>query len=194
MSLRVKLFLGYLAFVVALAALGVWSAVGMGNLGGVSRRIISDNYDSVLAAQDLKESLERQDSAAVFFLLGQRDLASEQLAEHRRRFDDAFSRAANNITEPGEAELVETVGRDGAASARGMADHELRRLALEFNRMAEALGELRRSDLGELLVAQRTAEAAIGSLSDPVLVTDEQGRVTRLNGAAEKIFGPEASS
>src|SRR5262245_50889902 len=112
MSLRTKLLLGYVVFVAALAALGAWSALRMREMGGVSRRIISDNYVSVVAAQDMKESLERQDSAAVFFLLGERELASRQLREHRTRFDEAFDRAANNITEPGERELIDAIRRD----------------------------------------------------------------------------------
>src|SRR5512138_1156377 len=99
MNLRSKLLLGYLVFVVALAALGAWGALRLRDMGGVSKRIISDNYDSVVAAQQMKESLERMDSAAVFFLLGRRDLASAQLSEHRGRFDRAFDTAAHNITE-----------------------------------------------------------------------------------------------
>ena len=65
--------------------------------------IISENYDWVVAAQDMKESLERQDSAALFDLLGQRDRARGQVAEHRARFDAALDKAAANITEIGEA-------------------------------------------------------------------------------------------
>jgi hypothetical protein len=68
-------------------------------MGGVSRRIISNNYDSVVAAQEMKESLERQDSAALFALLGAREKAMAQLREHRKRFDENYQKAANNITE-----------------------------------------------------------------------------------------------
>src|SRR4030095_1735742 len=64
-------------------------------------------------------------------------------------------------------------------------------LAAEYNRMAERIRQLRNSDMGKLLVAQQTTEAAIDSLYDPVIVTDAEGRVTKLNPAAEEIFGPE---
>jgi PAS domain S-box-containing protein len=64
-------------------------------------------------------------------------------------------------------------------------------LAAEYNRMAERIRRLRSSDLGKLLVAQQTTEAAIDSLYDPVIVTDGEGCVTRLNHAAEEIFGSE---
>ena len=112
MSLRTKLLLGYLIFVAAIVVLGGWSAWRLREMGGVSRRIISNNYDSVVAAQEMKESLERQDSAALFVLLGAREKAMIQLREHRARFDANFHKAENNITEVGEPEAIETLRRD----------------------------------------------------------------------------------
>jgi NtrC-family two-component system sensor histidine kinase KinB len=301
MSLRTKLLLGYLVFVGALVVLGAWSAWRLREMGGVSRRIIANNYDSVVAAQEMKESLERQDSAALFALLGATEKARSQLTEHRARFDVNFQKAANNITEVGEAEAIENIRRDrdiyyqlfdqffAQATVKNVAERdeyfttlepqfnklradcehllqlnqramlakseaaagvaqlwfyrtlliagtlvtagvilafflsnriieplrqlkttttriaagdldakvtidshdEVGALAAEFNRMAERIRELRSSDLGKLIVAQQTTEAAIDSLYDPVIVTDEDGRVTKLNPAAEEIFGTE---
>jgi len=311
MGLRLKLLLSYLIFVTALIVLGGWSAWRLREMGGVSRRIISNNYDSVVAAQEMKESLERQDSAALFALLGARDKAMVQLREHRARFDTNFQKAANNITEVGEPEAVEAIRRDRdtyyqmfdgfmnrvngteslssiregeelaerneyftrlepqfnklraecehllqlnqramlgkseaaagvaqlwfyrtlliagvliaagtllafflanriveplrqlTASTAKMAGGDLNAkvsvssrdevgvLAAEYNRMAERIRQLRSSDMGKLLVAQQTTEAAIDSLYDPVIVTDGEGCVTKLNPAAEEIFGSE---
>jgi len=307
MSLRFKLLFSYLIFVTALLVLGGWSAWRLREMGGVSRRIISNNYDSVVAAQEMKESLERQDSAALFALLGAREKAIAQLREHRTRFDANFQKAANNITEVGEPEAIEAIRRDrdiyyqmfdgfmnrvvggdnasgeelaerneyftrlepqfnklraecehllqlnqramlgkseaaagvaqlwfyrtlliaGAliaastllafflanriveplrqltASTAKMAGGDLNAkvsvssrdevgvLAAEYNRMAERIRQLRSSDMGKLLVAQQTTEAAIDSLYDPVIVTDGEGCVTKLNPAAEEIFGSE---
>src|SRR6266480_24755 len=87
MNLRSKLLYSYLIFVAAIMVLGGWSAWRLREMGGVSRRIISNNYDSVIAAQEMKESLERQDSAALFALLGAHDKAMAQLHEHRARFN-----------------------------------------------------------------------------------------------------------
>ena len=271
MKLRTKLLVGYTGFILALGVLGAWSARTLNQMSTVSGRIISENYDSVVAAQDMKESLERQDSAALFELLGQHDRAVMQATEHRRRFDAAFAKAASNITEPGEGEVIEAIrrGRDdyyrryddflastgdrtsvyfttleprfnsvraecdrllhlnqeAMRSKADAASHIARRwlfttlglalalmvigvivefslsnaivgpvrqltdatirvaggdldasvpvqsadefgtLALGFNRMAERIRELRRSDLGTLLIAQQTTEAAIDSLS-----------------------------
>src|SRR5258705_13403755 len=112
MSLRAKLLFTYLIFVAALVVLGGWSALRLREMGSVSRRIIANNYDSVVAAQEMKESLERQDSAALFALLGAREKAMAQLREHRARFDANFQRAENNITEAGEPEAIEAIRRD----------------------------------------------------------------------------------
>jgi NtrC-family two-component system sensor histidine kinase KinB len=67
-------------------------------------------------------------------------------------------------------------------------------LAAGFNRMAERIRELRRSDLGKILIAQQTTEAAIDSLYDPVIVSDSDGRVMRINPAAEQLFGARAQT
>src|SRR6185436_4630549 len=91
MSLRAKLLTGYAVFIAALIVLGAWSAWRLHEMGKVSRRIISENYDSVVAAQEMKESLERQD---------------------RVRFDRNLQKAANNITEPGEAEAIAAIRGD----------------------------------------------------------------------------------
>ena len=313
MSLRSKLLFGYLVFVAALVVLGAWGAWRLREMGGVSRRIISNNYDSVVAAQEMKESLERQDSAALFALLGAHDKAIAQLREHRARFDQNFQKAANNITEVGEAAAIEAIRTDrgiyyqmfdvfmsrveatraspapqterreelsereeyftrlepqfnklradcehllqlnqramlakseaaagvaqlwfyrtlliaGVLVAAGLylafflanriveplrqltastakiaggdlnakvpvtSHDEVGVLAAEYNRMAERIRQLRSSDLGKLMVAQQTTEAAIDSLYDPVIVTDGNGQVTKLNPAAEEIFGSE---
>src|SRR6186713_2041920 len=109
MRVRSVLIAALLGFIAALALLAGWSAWWLRDVGGASRRIISDNYDSVVAAQEMKESLERQDSAALFALIGAREKALTQLGEHRARFDANFQKAANNITEVGERQAIEAI-------------------------------------------------------------------------------------
>src|SRR6185295_5510880 len=86
---------------------------------------------------------------------------------------------------------VKIAGGDLNASVIVDSNDEVGILAGEYNRMAESLRQLRSSDMGKLLVAQQTTEAAIDSLYDPVIVTDGAGCVTKLNPAAEEIFGSE---
>jgi len=300
MKLRTKLLVGYLGFVLAVGLLGAWSAQTLRRMSSVAGRIIAENYDSVVAAEAMKESLERLDSAALFELTGQHERAIRQALEHEARFNAAYEKAQGNITEIGEADVIAAIGRghddyikrldeflrspgnhsaeyfqvleprfgvikndcdrllnlnqdamrrkaDAASQtarrwflytlvlttafvvigvggalrlsnsilapvqqltaaiisvAAGDLDavvhvtsgDEIGRLADGFNRMAERIRELRRSDLGKLLIAQQTTEAAIDSLYDPVIVTDSDGRVTRTNPAAERLFGPREAT
>lgn len=123
MSLRTKLLATYLIFVAALALLGAWSAWRLEEAGAVSERILSENYESVVAAQNMKESLERLDSAVLFAELGHTERATRQLNEHRRRFDLAFTRAAGNITELGERDIVDAIRRARDEYYQSFEDH-----------------------------------------------------------------------
>jgi PAS domain S-box-containing protein len=304
MTLRRKILIGYLVFIALFVAANAWSAYRLHAMADVSRRIIADNYVSVVAAEDMKERLERQDDAAAFLLLKRKSEALTQLQRNRAEFDAALQRAAGNVTEPGEANVVasikserdeyyrlvddfwgraevtpddpvvqnayftsiqpaferlrakcqelleinqtamraksqaaERVAREWFVStviadvvllvaavwlafvlsrllvrplnelrntttriAGGDLDarvdirshDEIGMLGAEFNRMAERIRQLRRTDLGQVILAQQTTEAAIDSMSDPVVVTDSEGHVTKLNHAAEEIFGREA--
>jgi len=104
---------------------------------------------------------------------------------------------AKRIVEP-LRQLTESTARIGGgdldAKVSVSSGDEVGLLAAEYNRMADRIRQLRNSDLGKVLVAQQTTEAAIDSLYDPVIVTDEEGRVTKLNPAAQEIFGSETDN
>jgi len=100
MSLRGKLVLAQAPLAVVLVLVGVLSAGVTRRLGEQSRLILADNYRSVLAAERMKESLERMDSFALFILgkLWQRQrflhrlrtarITPEELKERLDRGDD----------------------------------------------------------------------------------------------------------
>ena len=104
MTLRGKLLLAQAPLGIALAVLGVVAVATISSLGARARLILKDNYRSVLAAQRMKESIERIDSAAVFLLLGRKELADRQAEENRARFEFELEVQEGNITEPGEPE------------------------------------------------------------------------------------------
>ena len=71
---------------------------------------------------------------------------------------------------------------------------ELGRLASGFNRLAETLGEYRRSSLGELLAAKTTLEATLNALPDAVLVVAPDGTLAALNPPARAILGEKRAA
>jgi signal transduction histidine kinase/HAMP domain-containing protein len=67
-------------------------------------------------------------------------------------------------------------------------------LAAEFNRMSVRLRELRKSDVGQILIERRKSDAVLEGLFEPVVVTDSAGHVIKLNRAAKLALGEEAGA
>ncbi|MGH7966282.1 MAG: ATP-binding protein [Candidatus Binatia bacterium] len=107
MNLRTKLLLAQTPLAVVLALVCALSVGMISSLGSHSQTILQDNYRSVLAAQRMKEAIERMDSAALFVLAGQRDKGLRQAAEHRPLFEAELTVQEGNITEPGEREVTQ---------------------------------------------------------------------------------------
>ena len=94
-----------------------------------------------------------------------------------------LTRTVNRIGEGDFDTRVEISGRD-----------ELAQLADDVNAMAARLSQYRRSSLGDLLLAQQAAQAAIDSLPDPVIIFDRDGGVLNANRSAEAVLGVSESS
>ena len=106
---------------VGLMLLALGGAIaGFFQLGRSVDRILKDNYQSVVAAQNMKETLERQDSAATFFLAGQAGRARRQYEDNRHLFAAAFEIEAHNITELGEGRMADDIGRQFAVYHRDL--------------------------------------------------------------------------
>ncbi len=297
MTLRTRLLLAQGPLALALALVGVMAVATLADLAKSGPRILADNYRSVLAAQRMKEAIERIDSAALFLVIGEDALGLRQAAENRPRFESELRVEEQNITEPGEregaielrrswtdyqrafdtfvqlkskeerraryldvlakdfvrvkdsADTILAINQDamversdqerrktelartltllavlaalligllasGSLTARALRpvgvlgqavrrvgegdldarvrvndSGEIGQLARDFNAMADSLRSYRQSSLGELLQAQASAQAAIDSLPDPVLVFDGDGALLNANRIAEALLG-----
>ena len=78
-SLRRQLLVSYLLLVLLMVLVMAGAVGSFVHLGRSIDRILKANYLSVIAAQQMKEALERQDSAATFFLAGQTEKALRNL-------------------------------------------------------------------------------------------------------------------
>jgi two-component system, NtrC family, sensor histidine kinase KinB len=297
MTLRTRLLLAQVPLALALTVVGVAAVGTLADLGKSGQRVLADNYRSVLAAQRMKESLERIDSAAMFLIIGEDRLGLQQAAENRPRFEAELVVEEQNITEPGEqeaatelrrrwisyqqdfdafvqlrseperkerylrvlnpgfvrvkdaADSILTINQDamvqrsdqlqrkselattvtilvvlaallaGVLASGSLVSRALRPLAVlgqavrrlgegdldtrvrvqgggevgqlaeDFNAMADSLRTYRQSSLGELLQAQASAQAAIDSLPDAVLVFEAGGKLVNANRIAEGLLG-----
>jgi NtrC-family two-component system sensor histidine kinase KinB len=131
-SLKGKLLVAQTPLAVALAIVGVLSSSVTTRLGAQARLILADNYRSVLAAQRMKESLERINSAALVALAGRSDETRSEIATNAGRFENELSAQEGNITETGEAQVtrdLRAAWRDyagGVATFEGAADDATR--------------------------------------------------------------------
>lgn len=74
--------------------------------------IMHANYDSVVAAQNMIESIERQDSLELTFLFEQSNTLSLEHEERHVDFIEWLYKAKNNITEEGESVIVDEINRN----------------------------------------------------------------------------------
>jgi two-component system, NtrC family, sensor histidine kinase KinB len=114
-SLRTQLLLSHLVLVGLMVLVMLVAVAGFFRLGRSVDRILKDNYKSVVAAQNMKEALERMDSSATFFLAGQTEKARRQYEANRPRFEEAYRIEATNITESGEQQIADDIAQRYAA-------------------------------------------------------------------------------
>jgi NtrC-family two-component system sensor histidine kinase KinB len=105
-TFRTKLLLALLPAAIALVAVGIVSSMVTAAIGRQSGTILADNFRSVLAAQKMKDSLERIDSQVLFVLAGHDADASARIARHRDSLERSLTVQEGNITEPGEREAT----------------------------------------------------------------------------------------
>jgi PAS domain S-box-containing protein len=108
-NLRTQLMTSHFILALMMLTVMIGGVINVFHLGRSIDRILKNNYKSVIAAQNMKETLERQDSAATFFLAGQQARARKQYEQYWPLFVKAFDIESHNITEPGERHLVDMI-------------------------------------------------------------------------------------
>jgi NtrC-family two-component system sensor histidine kinase KinB len=109
LGIRQKLSLGFGVLLLILLVIGIQSITLLTKLGQSIDVILRENYQSVIACQEMKESLERMDSAALFTLLGHEQQGAELIATNEQKFTSALHVTLNNITLPGELEKASAI-------------------------------------------------------------------------------------
>ncbi len=108
-GIRQKLMLGFGGLLAVIAIVGAMTMVQINELGEAIDMILKENYRSVVACQDMKESLERMDSGTLFTLAGNEPEGKRLIEEYTSKFRDALHVELGNITLPGEREKAEKV-------------------------------------------------------------------------------------
>lgn len=118
MTLKKKILIGYGVAFVLMGLVITWAVANLVSLGKATEAILSENYRSILAAENMVDALERQDSGVLLIFLGDKDKGVKQFRENEAVFFEWLARAKDNITIPGEAEIVKSIETDFAVYRR----------------------------------------------------------------------------
>jgi two-component system, NtrC family, sensor histidine kinase KinB len=101
-GIRQKLMLGFGSLLGIVAVIGVMTMIQIGDLGRAIDVILKENYRSVVACQEMKESLERIDSGILFTIAGKEAEGNKLIVDYTSAFRSALNIELDNITIPGE--------------------------------------------------------------------------------------------
>ena len=114
-SLRKKILIGYGITLVLTILVFVLALIHLLDLGQASHAILTENYKSILAAENMVYAIERQDSATLLLLLGYEDQGWKQFRENESLFFQWLARAKDNITVEGEEKVVSAIEKEYAS-------------------------------------------------------------------------------
>jgi len=118
MTLKKKILIGYGVAFALMGLVVAWAVTNLVSLGRASGAILSENYRSILAAENMVDALERQDSGILLIFLGEREKGTSQFRENEAVFLQWLARARDNITIAGEAERIRSIEVDYASYRR----------------------------------------------------------------------------
>jgi signal transduction histidine kinase len=108
-GIRQKLMLGFGGLLGIVAVIGVMTMIQIGDLGQAIDVILKENYRSVVACQEMKESLERIDSGILFTIAGKEVEGNKLIAYYTSAFRSALNTELDNITISGEREMSQRI-------------------------------------------------------------------------------------
>lgn len=108
-GIKQKIAIGFGGLLALIAVVGTLTMVQLGELGKSIDIVLQNNYRSVVACQDMKESLERIDSGILYALSGKPDEGNRLIEEYTAHFRKALGVELGNITLPHELEKAQQI-------------------------------------------------------------------------------------
>lgn len=106
-TLKSKIWFGYAVLLLMIIGVASWATFNFIGLRGAINDILIENYQSIKAAENMNEALERQDSAILLLLQGEEKQGVEFFRENEQDFYRWLVRAEENITIDGETKIIE---------------------------------------------------------------------------------------
>lgn len=108
-TLKAKFSTVYLLLVLIIAVIGVSSTFNIYSLSRLLDGLMTDNYRSIKAANDMTKALDLQNASILTYINISHEEGINSFFLHEKEFNNYFSMEFNNITEPGEKSLVDEI-------------------------------------------------------------------------------------
>lgn len=106
MTLNRRLWTGIAPILLILLAVGIYAIFLFLKLGGAIDVILRENYQSVIASQEMEDAMARMDSAVLLALNGEEQKGHDLFQASAAQFDTGYELERRNITLPGEGDLA----------------------------------------------------------------------------------------
>ncbi len=114
--MKQRIFLGLAPIFVLIVAMGVYAVLLFTKLGSSVDVILRENFRSVLAGQQMKESAERMDSVLFSSLAGEKE--RELFTKNVASFETGLRDESANVTLPSEGDLAKSIQESHAEYLR----------------------------------------------------------------------------
>jgi len=111
-TFRHKILLGYAPSLLLILLVLTWSGLTLLKLGRSSEAILRENYRSIMAAEHMIDALERQDSSILLLLLGFQEPWLHEFHSQEAVFWQWLGRAKDNVTIPGEEDILRDLEKE----------------------------------------------------------------------------------
>ena len=108
-TIRAKIIWTFSGLVLLTLAASFWSIYNFYALGTTITTILSENYQSVLAAENMLKTLERQDNALLVLTEGEEPTVAGDLSENRDYFFHWYNEAVRSVSLPGQESLRDSI-------------------------------------------------------------------------------------
>jgi len=105
--LKWKILTANAVFLALIAIVFLWSLENLKKLGAASQEILQENYNSIIAAEKMIGSVERQDSISLILFSEYNPDLMNEFKENEREFFVWLKAASENVTIDGERKIVD---------------------------------------------------------------------------------------
>jgi PAS domain S-box-containing protein len=179
-SLRTQLVMSHL-FLVLIMGLVMGAAIWQFfRVSSSVEQILQENYQTVLASQEMDSALHQQEAGFLLLLDGDVGEARRSFMEARQGFDHAFAEASKSVTESQEESVLLSISTDQVRIDR-VAD---RLLAPDRVSVQPGSREILRNYVRPILASMRLRTHALRSLNEDEVVADYRAAQARAHRAA----------